>query len=193
MTDAEQGTIVVAVVGIAATAATAIVGLLVQIVLAGATARREQRRKRYDELLAVYSESGRSMSAYTYAYAQLLVRGAKGKVKTADGAAMDKRIEEDARKFESRHFGGMLRLHNAHPAVIDGLKAWQAIINEDAPSLLDDALFAWWEGQRERLEAALRRYYELAGIHARSQLRTWPIRSLISTRLRSGAIPKAAS
>lgn len=195
MTPSEQGTITVAIVGIVATAVTAIIGLLVQIVLAGAAARREQRRRRYDELIAVYGEWGRSMSAATYSYNQLFRFEANGSsFRASKPTTINAQVEADAKKHESRHGKMMLRLHDVHPVSLIAIKRWQNAMEEELPGDPHKEVEVleferWWDSQTRRVESELRQYYKIAGIHARSQLEWWGRRLWTSWRLSNGKLP----
>jgi hypothetical protein len=181
MTPAEQATLAIAVVGIGATALTALAGLVVQVALGAATGRREVRRRRYEELIAAYGQFGRSLSESTYAYVELMEVSPDGRLTVSNRRKMVARIEEFSHALESRHGKMMLRLHDADPAVLGAIVLWQDILKQ--PFSETTNLYTWWDAQRTAADGALANFYELAGEHARSELlgpfRRWRARNAL--------------
>lgn len=163
----------IATIGITATAVVAIAGLVVQLVIASQVRKAERRRKRYDELVSVYTEVGRGLSLAVVSLASAVRFTDKGGL--ARIRPVDEILEEtkkDARELEFRHFRGLLRMYGADQAVFDAINAVHAHMDTLIPDVVpDDKVREWWDAHQIEIGEALRDFYRLAGVHARNALK----------------------
>lgn len=169
----EQATLTIAAIGIIATAVVAIAGLVVQLIIAAHTRKTERRRKRYDELVNVYSEVGRGLSLAVASLASAVQFNEDGKTaRIRPAEEVLEETERDARELEFRHFRGLLRMYGADQTVLDAINTVHAQMYMLVPESVPDAKFReWWDAHQKEIGATLRDFYQLAGIHARKALK----------------------
>lgn len=129
--DAAEGlseTAVVALFGTSATVVVAIAGLIVTVLLARAAARRDRKKDRYRELVAIYTETGRMMTYVTQTIREMMIEGTKETPKTTQ-REVEKTQAAITAKFpelkDQHHAFNSLELYGAGQSVLDAHKGWK--------------------------------------------------------------------
>jgi hypothetical protein len=160
---------VIAAAGVVGTFVTAISSLVVQGVLNAIGHRRDARRKRDEELIAVYSEVGRIYSASLRTFYELFEFGDDGQITHARTPEETKEATNSAlAALEPRHNTNMMKLHGAGSSVEAAMR--ELTSNMSIPSLPKDTNpKTWWDARLKLLEDGLSNFYVASGIDARKQ------------------------
>jgi hypothetical protein len=173
----------VALAGVIATAAVAVVAIVVQLVLTRIAVVGSERLRRYNELVDVYSKVGEVLSANTTTMA-MAMREILQKPNLITAVFVKRRIAKEIHDFaiasNPRHSLNMLKLHRAgEPVVIAERALFDAFeINIDL-SLTNSQARDWLEAHMEDVNETLANYYVVAGDDARMQREAigfWSIR-----------------
>lgn len=153
----------VALAGSLLAALIAILGFLVNLRLSHTTQQRENARMRYNELVSLYGDIGKSMNVRYLALKQLLEAAAMKP--NARLEAKLERLADEMDPAEWSHLGQMLNLYGAGAKVNEAydrfyelIMKWPDETNEIRQVLLD------------AIEGAIQRFYREAGYDAREAL-----------------------
>lgn len=168
-----NSTTAVAIAAILGTALTAIAGLIVQLLIASRTLRRDKRKRRYDELIDIYARVGFSMSMATAIVERLstaLLAGEETWPRHGLRRQLDTHLIALDPPTSIEHARRTLRLFGASTDVLASFDQWREVILGASAIASSEQLSGWIADGPGALSTKLDEYHVVASAHARSKL-----------------------